>query len=177
MIPFKPKHTGESSADSGRDLRIPLNPLLTLRAVVLGVRKKIRQGAAGRFRRSAFAFAWIFRGSRFRMFAVLCTQDLFEPRSFEYAYKVIVTNKKESARTVLLFHNGRGSQEKIFGESKQHVAVDLIPTRTKNGNIMFTLAGMLGHNMAREFQMATRSAERPTLALLRSVRADGTSWI
>lgn len=89
--------------------------------------------------------------------------DLFEPKSFEYVYKVIVTNKKGSAKNVLLFHNGRGAQEKVFGESKQHAAVDLIPTRTKTGNLMFTLAGMLAHNLGRELQMATRPAERPTL--------------
>ena len=41
--------------------------------------------------------------------------DLFEPRSFQYEYKVVVTNKTGTAKSVLLFHNGRGTQEKIFG--------------------------------------------------------------
>jgi hypothetical protein len=86
--------------------------------------------------------------------------DLFEPRDQEYEYKVIVTNKKESARAVLLFHNGRGAQEKIFGEAKQHVALDLVPTRTLHGNQLFTLAGMLAHNLTRELQMQATSRER-----------------
>jgi hypothetical protein len=79
--------------------------------------------------------------------------DLFEPRDYEYEYKVIVTNKKESPRAVLLFHNGRGGQEKIFGEAKQNAALDLIATRTLHGNQLFTLAGMLAHNLTRELQM------------------------
>jgi len=79
--------------------------------------------------------------------------DLFEPRAQEYEFKVIVTNKTESARAVLLFHNGRGGQEKIIGEGKHHVALDLVPTRTLHGNQLFTLAGMLAHNLTRELQM------------------------
>ncbi len=79
--------------------------------------------------------------------------DLFVPRSFEFEYKVIVTNKVGSARSVLMFHNGRGSQEKIFAEAKQHAALDVIPTRTLFGNQLFTLAAMLAHNLTRELQM------------------------
>ena len=44
--------------------------------------------------------------------------DLFEPVNREYQYKVVVTNKTESAKTVVLFHNGRGFQESIFGNAK-----------------------------------------------------------
>ena len=79
--------------------------------------------------------------------------DLFEPVDYEYEYKVIVTNRRDTARSVLLFHNGRGSQEKIFGEAKQHAALDLIATRRLHGNQLYTLAGMLAHNLARELQM------------------------
>jgi hypothetical protein len=79
--------------------------------------------------------------------------DLFKPRDYEYEYKVIVTNKKEKQRAVLLFHNGRGGQEKLFGEAKQNVALDLIATRTLHGNQLFTIAGMLAHNLSRELQM------------------------
>jgi hypothetical protein len=78
---------------------------------------------------------------------------LFEPRDFEYEYKVIVTNKVGPPRSVLLFHNGRGSQEKLFGEGKQHAALDLVATRGLHGNQLFTLAGMLAHNLSRELQM------------------------
>ena len=86
--------------------------------------------------------------------------DLFEPRDFEFEYKVIVTNKTESARAVLLFHNGRGGQEKIFGEAKQNVALDLIATKTLYGNQLFTLAGMLAHNLSRELQMQAQPRAR-----------------
>jgi hypothetical protein len=89
--------------------------------------------------------------------------DFFEPRDTEYDYKVIATNKTTSAEAVLSFHNGRGSQEKIYGEAKQHVALDLIPTRRMFANQTFTLAGMLAHNLSRELQMSTRPAERNTL--------------
>lgn len=89
--------------------------------------------------------------------------DLFEPRSFEFEYKVIVTNKTANAKAVLLFHNGRGSQEKIFAEAKQHAALDLIPTRTLHGNQLFTLSSMLSHNLCRELQMEASDWDRHTM--------------
>jgi hypothetical protein len=78
---------------------------------------------------------------------------LFAPVDHEYEYKVIVTNKTSGPRGTLLFHNGRGSQEKVFGEAKQHAALDLIATHTLHGNQLFTIAGMLAHNLSREIQM------------------------
>ncbi len=84
--------------------------------------------------------------------------DLFEPRDFDFEYKVVVTNKMSVPSTILRFHNGRGSQEKLIGECKQHAALDVIATRTRNGNELFTLAGLVAHNLARELQMR---AERP----------------
>ncbi len=90
--------------------------------------------------------------------------SLFEPIDHEFQYKVIVTNKTQQAPTVLLFHNGRGSQEKILGEAKQHAALDLIATRGLCGNQLFTLAGMVAHNLSRELQMAAappQSSLRP----------------
>lgn len=89
--------------------------------------------------------------------------DLFEPKSFDYDYKVIVTNKTSGAKTVLLFHNGRGAQEKIFAEGKQHAGLDMIPTRTLFGNQIFTLASMLAHNLSRELQMSAAPQGRATL--------------
>lgn len=80
--------------------------------------------------------------------------DLFEPRSYIYEYKVIVTNKPQSAGAVLHFHNGRGSQEKILGEGKQFAAFDAVATRRRAGNEAFTLAGVLAHNLGRELQMS-----------------------
>jgi DDE family transposase len=89
--------------------------------------------------------------------------DLFTPVEHGYEYKTIATNMTGAAADILLFHNGRGSQEKLFGEAKQHAALDVIPTRRKIGNQVFTLAGMLAHNLGRELQMATRPADRDDL--------------
>ena len=89
--------------------------------------------------------------------------DLFTPIEHGYEYKAVATNKTDAAADVLLFHNGRGSQEKLFGEAKQHAALDIIPTRRKIGNQIFILAGMLAHNLGRELQMATRPADRDDL--------------
>ena len=72
-----------------------------------------------------------------------------------------MTNKCESAKTVVLFHNGRGSQEGIFGDAKNDAALDVIPSRRLAGNQMFTLCAMMAHNLSREVQMlAAPSAQR-----------------
>jgi Transposase DDE domain group 1 len=88
---------------------------------------------------------------------------LFEPRDFNYDYKVIVTNKTESAKTVVLFHNGRGSQEGIFGDAKNDADLDVIPSRRLAGNQMFTLCAMMAHNLSREVQMLATPSARRTL--------------
>jgi len=80
---------------------------------------------------------------------------LFEPRDFDYDYKVIVTNKTESAKSVVLFHNGRGLQESILGNAKTDSALNVIPSRRLAGNQVFTLCAMLAHNLSREIQMLT----------------------
>ena len=78
---------------------------------------------------------------------------LFEPRDFDIDYKVIVTNKTESAKSVVLFHNGRGSQEAIFGDAKNDAALDVLPSKRLAGNQLFTLCAMMAHNLSREVQM------------------------
>lgn len=88
--------------------------------------------------------------------------DLFVPRDHAYEYKVIVTNRTGAARTVLHFHNGRGGQEKVFAEGKQHAGLDLIPVRTKAGNQFHLLAAMVAHNLARELQMRAAPPSRST---------------
>jgi len=86
---------------------------------------------------------------------------LFEPRDFNHDYKVIVTNKTESAKSVVLFHNGRGSQEAIFGDAKNDAALDAIATKRLAGNQIYTLCAMMAHNLSRELQMlAAPSASR-----------------
>ena len=84
--------------------------------------------------------------------------DLFEPRDFVFDYKVIVTNKSESAKSVVLFHNGRGSQEAVFGDAKTDAALDVVATKRLAGNQIFTLCSMMAHNLSRELQMLAAPA-------------------
>jgi len=90
--------------------------------------------------------------------------DLFEPRDWKYEYKVIVTNKGIAAKSVTRYHEGRGSQEGIFGELKTDVAMGHIPVRTRNGNQAYLLAGVMGHNLLRELQMRQHPPQRRTTA-------------
>ena len=84
--------------------------------------------------------------------------DLFEPLDLNYEYKVIVTNKIESAKSVVLFHNGRGSQESIFGDAKTDTALGVIPCKRLSSNQVFTIASMMAHNFSREMQMVAHPA-------------------
>lgn len=90
--------------------------------------------------------------------------DLFVPYEYGYEFKVIVTNKTVSARTVAAFHEGRGSQEGIFGELKSHCQADYIPVRSLHGNQTYLLAQLLAHNLMRELQMQTTKPARHTTA-------------
>jgi hypothetical protein len=88
--------------------------------------------------------------------------DLFEPRSFAYEFKVIVTNKTVAANTVVAFHEGRGSQEAIFGEAKSHCQMEYIPVKGLHGNQLYCLAATLAHNLTREMQMECKDRARTT---------------
>ena len=88
---------------------------------------------------------------------------LFQPRDYNFDYKVIVTNKKESAKNVILFHNGRGSQEAIFGHAKTDAGLSLIPCRRLGGNQLFTLCAIMAHNLSREVQMLASTPNRRAL--------------
>ena len=90
--------------------------------------------------------------------------DLFEPRDWKYEYKVIVTNKGLTAKRVTRYHEGRGAQEGILGELKTDVAMGHIPVRTRNGNQMYLLAGLMAHNLIRELQMRESPPQRGTTA-------------
>ncbi len=95
--------------------------------------------------------------------------DLFEPVDFDYEYKVVATNKNGSAKDVLAFHNGRGSQEAIFGEAKTGAALDVVCGKRLHANQCFTLCSMLAHNLGRTLQMLDKpksnrdDAKRPAL--------------
>lgn len=86
--------------------------------------------------------------------------DLFEPIERDFEYKVVATNKKVTAATLLEFHNGRGAQEGIFGESKSQLQLDYIPTRSLIPNQVWTLCVALAHNLGREMQMLIRPPDR-----------------
>lgn len=90
--------------------------------------------------------------------------DLFVPYACGFEFKVIVTNKGSSAKKVLLYHNGRGSQENVFGELKSQVQMEYIAVRHLHGNQIYMIAAILAHNLNRELQMATMPATRGTTA-------------
>jgi hypothetical protein len=74
----------------------------------------------------------------------------------------VVTNKIVGPAAVLDFHNGRGSQETLFGQLKTQCQADYVPMRRLVGNQIFLSAAVLAHNLGRELQMATQVAERCT---------------
>lgn len=90
--------------------------------------------------------------------------DLFIPREEDYEYKVIVTNTRHSARNVVKFHEGRGSQEGIFGEAKTHCKMGHIPVTTRAGNQLYMLSAMIAHNVTRELHMLSHEPTRGTTA-------------
>jgi hypothetical protein len=88
--------------------------------------------------------------------------DLFIPHETGFDFKVIVTNKPLGAKHVVAFHEGRGSQEGIFGELKSHCQMGHVPVRRRLGNQLYLLAGLLAHNLTRELQMMTTPPVRQT---------------
>ena len=93
--------------------------------------------------------------------------DLFKPIEYGYEFKVIVTNRNIKPRKVVLFHEGRGSQEGIFSELKTHCQMDYVPVRTQAGNQLYMFAGILAHNLTRELQIRLHPRARGTTAKTR----------
>ncbi len=88
--------------------------------------------------------------------------DLFIPQEYGYDFKVILTNKSDRPKSVLLFHNGRGAQEGILAELKSQCQAGYVPVKTRVGNELYLLAGILAHNLTRELQMiANPQIRRP----------------
>jgi len=87
---------------------------------------------------------------------------LFEPRDFVYDYKVIVTNKKQSAKSIVLFHNGRGSQEALFADAKNDAGLAVLPSRRLACNQLYTLCAMMAHNLSREIQILSEKPQIKT---------------
>lgn len=88
--------------------------------------------------------------------------DLFVPYEYGYDFKVIVTNKQTTAKKVLMYHNGRASQENIFSELKSQSQMDYIAVRRLHGNQMYLMAAVIAHNLNREIQMMVKPKERGT---------------
>ena len=88
--------------------------------------------------------------------------DLFIPYEYGYEFKVVVTNKRSKMKTVVSYHDGRGSQEGIFAELKSQCQMEYIPGRSLFGNQLYMLATLFAHNLVRELHMATTPRSRNT---------------
>lgn len=88
--------------------------------------------------------------------------DLFIPYAYGYEFKVMVTNKTAAVKTVVAYHEGRGSQEGTFGDLKSQCQMDYVPVRRSAGNQTYLLAVLFAHNLVRELQMATAPPDRST---------------
>lgn len=88
--------------------------------------------------------------------------DLFEPKEEGVEYKVVITNKHNRAGNVVGFHEGRGSQEKIFGEIKTQTQLGYIPSRRRTANEVYMLCSVMAHNLCRELQMRIKRPCRKT---------------
>jgi len=86
--------------------------------------------------------------------------DLFEPVEEDFEYKVVITNKRGTTGNVVRYHEGRGSQEKIFGEIKSQGQMDYIPARRRAANEVYLMCTVLAHNLGRELQMRINLPER-----------------
>jgi hypothetical protein len=90
--------------------------------------------------------------------------DLFVPYEYGYEFKVIVTNKRLRAKHLVRFHEGRGSQEGVFGELKTDCQMGHVPVTTRVGNQLYLWAAILAHNLSRELQMQAAPPQRTTTA-------------
>jgi hypothetical protein len=88
--------------------------------------------------------------------------NLFEPVQQGYEFKVIVTNKTGTAGKVARFHEGRGYQEKLYGELKGQAQMGYVPARRLVANQVYLLCSVLAHNLCRELQMQVEEPVRGT---------------
>lgn len=88
--------------------------------------------------------------------------DFFIPQDFEFEYKVVVTNKRLGMRNLMLYHNGRGSQENVFAELKSQGQMDYVPFRSLYANQVFLMSSILAFNLNRHLQIETQPILRQT---------------
>jgi hypothetical protein len=84
------------------------------------------------------------------------------PYEYGHDFKVIVSNKDLGAKSLLAFHNGRGTQEGLFAELKSQTQLEYVPTRRLVGNQIYVLSAMIAHNLNRELQMIANQRDRHT---------------
>jgi hypothetical protein len=73
---------------------------------------------------------------------------------------VIVSNKDLGAKSLLAFHNGRGTQESLFAELKSQTQLEYVSTRRLVGNQVYVLSAMIAHILNRELQMIVNQRDR-----------------
>jgi hypothetical protein len=86
--------------------------------------------------------------------------NLFEPINYDFDFKVVITNRKDSLAKAVVLHEGRGSQEGIFAELKSENALAYVPTKTWLGNRAFMSATLIAHNLTRELEMTCEQTTR-----------------
>jgi hypothetical protein len=64
---------------------------------------------------------------------------------------------------VVLFHNGRGSQECIFDDAKNDAALNVNHSRRLAENQIFTVCEKMTHNLSREEQMRAASYDKQAI--------------
>ena len=79
-----------------------------------------------------------------------------------YEFKAIVTDKRTDPCDIAAFHEGRGSQEGIFAETRTHRQMGYVPVGTRVGNQLHMFAGILVHNLTCELQVPIGARARGT---------------
>ena len=63
---------------------------------------------------------------------------------------------------MLLYHNGRGSQENVFAELKSQGQMDYVPFRSLYANQVFLMGSILAFNLNRQMQIESLPILRHT---------------
>ena len=79
---------------------------------------------------------------------------------YQWEFKVILTNKKLTAKKLVSYHSGRERQESIFAELKTCKQVDYVPTRTWAANQVYLLSAVMVHKLTKELQIITHTPQR-----------------
>lgn len=109
--------------------------------------------------------------------------DLFDPDDGTWEYSAVASNTGRTIRTLHRFMNGRGAQEKTYGELKTGYAYGAVPTCEYGANTAWQKLNILAHNLMVTFQMKTMTKERPRTRrntatfFLQSIRTIRFEWL